>query len=121
MVVEHDALMSHRVELGPHEATEGVLRRADNGLAAHIKAGVDQDGAAGFRLEAAEQRVEARVDFGMDGLDARRIIDVGHGGNVRASHIELFDTEERLLLGRHPALSALHHVGDQQHVWAVAD
>ena len=41
------------LDLGAHEAAEGVLRRADDGLAAHVEAGVDEDRAAGAVLEGA--------------------------------------------------------------------
>ena len=41
-----------RVELGAHEAAEGVLRRMDDGLAPHVEAGVDQHGQPVFALKA---------------------------------------------------------------------
>ena len=41
--------------LGAHEAAEGVLGRAYDRLAAHVEAGVDQYGASGQPVKAAEQ------------------------------------------------------------------
>ena len=41
------------LDLGAHEAAERVLRRADDRLAAHVEAGIDQHRAAGLRLERA--------------------------------------------------------------------
>src|SRR5262245_54927681 len=70
------------IELGPHEAAKGILRGVPDRLAANIEAGVDQHGTAGLGLEAGEQCVEARVGLGMNGLNAGRIVDVSHGGNI---------------------------------------
>src|SRR5262249_8183460 len=39
------------VELGPHEATEGLFWSAHDRLAPHVEAGIDQYGAAGLALE----------------------------------------------------------------------
>ena len=63
--------------------------------------------------------MEARIGLGMDGLDARRIVDVGHGGIFGARHIELFDAEQRLFRGGHRPLAALHDIGHEQHVRTV--
>src|SRR5712691_3044057 len=49
------------VDVGAHEAAEGILRGADNWLAPDVEAGVYQNRAAGPRLESREQRVIARV------------------------------------------------------------
>src|SRR3954454_10948921 len=62
-----------RLDLGAHEAAEGVLRAADDGLAAHVEAGVDDHRAAGLLLELADEVVEARVGFLVHGLHARGI------------------------------------------------
>ena len=64
--------------------------------------------------------MEARVGLGMHGLDARRIIDMRHGGNVGARHLELLDAEEALLLLAHAAPAALDHVGHHHHVGTFA-
>lgn len=42
------------LDLGAHETTEGVLGRANNRLAAHIEARIDENRAAGQRLEAGD-------------------------------------------------------------------
>ena len=68
-----------KIDLRSHEAAEGVFRRADDRLAAHIEAGVDEHRAAGQRLEAADQRVIARIGLRVHGLDAGRIVDMGDG------------------------------------------
>src|SRR5438552_1013813 len=68
-----------RVYLRSHEAAERVLGRADDRLAADVEARVDEDRAAGALLEARNQRVEARIGVGVNGLDARRVVDMGDG------------------------------------------
>ena len=60
------------VDLAPHKAAECVLGRADDRLAAHIEAGIDQNRAAGQFLKAAEQRVVTRIGFAVHGLDRGR-------------------------------------------------
>jgi hypothetical protein len=60
-----------QVNVGAHKATERVLRGTHNRFAADIEAGVDQNRAAGTRLEGGEQGVVARVGFLMNSLDAR--------------------------------------------------
>src|SRR5438034_5734158 len=52
-----------RLDLGAHEAAERVLRAADDRLAAHVEAGVDDHRAAGLLLELGDEVVEARVGF----------------------------------------------------------
>ncbi len=72
-----------------HETAEGILRRADDGFAPHVEAGVDQHRAAGARLERAEQGVIAGVGLPVDGLDARRVIDVGDRRYVQRGNLSL--------------------------------
>ena len=45
---------------------------------------------------------------------------MGYGGNVRARHIQLLDAEKFLLGLAHLASALCHHIGNQQHVGAVA-
>src|SRR6187399_2619850 len=57
-----EAVADHQnLDLAAHEAAEGILRRADDRLAAHVERGVDQHRAAGARLEGLDQLVEGRV------------------------------------------------------------
>src|SRR4051812_14376635 len=109
-----------RLDLGAHEAAERVLRAADDRLAAHVEAGVDDHRTAGLLLELAEQLVETRVGFLVHGLHARRVIDVRHRRNRRARNVELLDAEELLLLFGHGDAVLVADIGDQQHVGALA-
>src|SRR5262249_46379811 len=49
------------VDLRAHEAAEGILGRADDRLAAHVEAGVDQDRTPGQRVKAADEIVIQRI------------------------------------------------------------
>src|SRR5262249_44987937 len=50
------------------------------GLAAHVEAGVDDDGDAGALVELPDHVVVARAGGAVHGLDARRVVEVGDGG-----------------------------------------
>src|SRR5690606_7716430 len=82
------------VDLRPHEAAERVLRGADDRLAAHVEAGVDQDRAARLRLERAEQIPVAWIGVAVDGLDPSRIVDMGDRRDVGPDHVEPVDAEQ---------------------------
>ena len=58
-------------DVGAHKAAKGVLRCADNRLAAHVEARIDQHRAARLLLEAAQQSMEARIGLSMHGLQPR--------------------------------------------------
>ena len=58
------------VDAGAHEAAEGVLGRAHDGLAPDVEGRVDQDGTARLLFERPEDLVEAWVALFVDGLDA---------------------------------------------------
>src|SRR5215510_12979769 len=100
-LAQHAVADDEQLDLVAHEAAEGVLGRADDRLAAHVEARVDQDAAAGLLLEARDQCVEARVGVGVHGLHAGRIVDMRDGGDVGAHDIELVDAEKLLLLVGH--------------------
>jgi hypothetical protein len=53
-----------------HEAPERIFWGANDGLAAHVEAGVHQHGAAGAFLKLSEQRAEIRAGILVHGLDA---------------------------------------------------
>src|SRR6058998_875961 len=72
------------IELASHEAAKRVLRRAYDGFAAHVEAGIHEHRAAGSALERREQRVVARVGVLMHGLHAGRVVDVCDGRNLGA-------------------------------------
>src|SRR5262249_15227043 len=89
-----EAVADHQhLDLAAHEAAEGVLGRAYDRLAAHVERGVDHDRAPGLRLEGRDQVMKRGVGFAMHRLDAARVVDVGHGRNVRAWHVQLVDAE----------------------------
>src|SRR5262245_3547163 len=63
-LAQHAIADDEKLDLVAHETAEGVFRGADDRLAAHIKAGVDQKTAAGLLLEARDERLEARIGVG---------------------------------------------------------
>src|SRR5437879_5552256 len=83
-----------RLDLGAHEAAERVLRAADDRLAAHVEAGVDDHRAAGPVFELGYELVEPRIGFAMHRLHARRVVDVRHRGNGGARHVQIVDAAE---------------------------
>src|SRR5262249_47089948 len=95
------------VDLRAHEAAEGILGRAYDRLAAHVEAGVDQDGASGQRVKATDEVVVKRIGLAMHRLHAGGIIDVRDRRDAGARHVELVDPEQPLLLARHFAAMAL--------------
>src|SRR5712691_2415558 len=99
------------VDVGSHKAAERVFRGADNRLAPDIEARVYQNRTAGTRLERREQRVIARVGLLVNGLDARRHIDMGYRRDFRADGIEPVDPKERLVLIRHLVAPILADIG----------
>src|SRR2546421_1251382 len=78
-----------RLDLGAHEAAERVLRAADDRLAAHVEAGVDDHRAAGLFLVPGDELMEARVGLLVHRLHARRVIDVRDRRDRRARHVQL--------------------------------
>src|SRR5262245_49564315 len=81
-LAQHAIADDEKLDLVAHEAAEGVLGCADDRLAAHVEARVDQDAAAGLFLEARDQRMEARVGVGVHRLYTCRIVDVSDGGDI---------------------------------------
>src|SRR5262249_37931849 len=65
-VFMQNAIADHQhVDLGAHQATEGILRGVRDRLAAHIETGVHQDRAAGLALEGGEEAMEAGIGLAM--------------------------------------------------------
>src|SRR3954451_1593105 len=60
------------VDIRLEKASHGVIRRADDRLAADVERRVEQNRYAGERLEFVQQRPVAAVVRARDGLDARR-------------------------------------------------
>ena len=56
--------------LRSHKASKSVFRGGDDWFTAHIEAGVDDHWASSQLLEAADQRMIARVGIGVHCLDA---------------------------------------------------
>ena len=83
------------VHLRGGEALPGVLRRADDRLAADVEAGVDDQRAAGLGVERFEQLVEAAVPRGIDGLHAGGVVDVRDRRDGRADGFDFRDPGER--------------------------
>ena len=81
------------IDLCPHKAAECILRRADDRLVTDIEAGIDDHWTSGELLEPAYQCVVSRIRIGVHGLNTGGIVDMRHGGDFRARHIQLFDSE----------------------------
>jgi hypothetical protein len=58
-----------------------------------LKPVLTSTGAAGLALEARQQGMEARVGLGVNGLDARGVIDIVTAGISTASPITLYSPE----------------------------
>jgi hypothetical protein len=61
----------------------------------------------------------ARIGVRVHGLNPGRVIDVGHGRNGRSRHVQLLDTEQRMLGRRHLASMLLRYVRHEEHVGAI--
>jgi hypothetical protein len=90
-----------RRDLGAHEAAEGVLGRADDRLAAHVEAGVDQHRQPVSALKREQRRGSAGWSSRVHGLDARRVVDVRHGRDVERGTFSLSMPNSALGLGGH--------------------
>src|SRR5205085_7428777 len=75
----------HRVEARAVEATDGLVRRADDRLAAHVERGVQDDGYAGELAEVLDHGVEPRVRALRHGLRSHGSIDVHDRWNLRSA------------------------------------
>ncbi len=79
---------AQHVESARHERLVGLAGRTHDRFPAEVEAGIDQDRAAGLRMEALHQPAQPPVAFGVHRLDARREIHVGDCGNDRARRSE---------------------------------
>src|SRR5262245_54020483 len=95
------------VEVGLQEERERVLGGLDDRLAGTVEGGVEDDGHAGQRFEAAEQVVEGAAAL-VDGLDARGAVDVGDGR--QALRLDL-GGEEHVGRGQRSALEPVGGAG----------
>src|SRR5262249_35248594 len=93
LLAEEAVAHSQCLDLGSHEAAERVFRGAHDRLAADVEAGVDNYRTTGALLKGRDQRVVPGISLPVNGLDARRVVDVSHRGNVRARNIQLGDSE----------------------------
>ena len=81
LFAQHGTTAREHLDLGAHEASEGVLGRAHDRLTADVERGVDEHGAAGQRVEPLEQLMKERIRRRVHGLDASRIVDMRDGGD----------------------------------------
>jgi hypothetical protein len=110
--VAEDEVIDARV----NEAAVGVVGGADDGFAADVEGGIDEDGAAGGGFEAFEEGVEAGV-LGMgDGLDAGGEVDVGDGGDGGSG---LFEAIEAVEFVRDGEAEGGLDLGDEEHVRGI--
>src|SRR5262249_39693877 len=75
------------VYIGAHKAAKGVLDVADDGLTPDIKTRVDENRASGDLFEASEQRVESRIRFLVNSLNACRVIHVRYRRDIRTLNV----------------------------------
>src|SRR6266478_2918916 len=102
---------NQRFNLRPHETTKSVAGCTNDRFAANVETGIDDHRASGQVAKAADQGVITRVGLPADGLNPRRIIDVGDSGNFRARNVQSVDPEQMLLLVGHRKASILTHAG----------
>ena len=69
------------IHVGGQEAFDRFAGMADGGLAADVKGGIDEHGAAGAVGEGREQAVQRGIHGAIDRLDTGRAIDVRDGRN----------------------------------------
>src|SRR5215469_14980311 len=118
--LQHTIANDQNVQLVAHEAAKGIFRRADDRLAAHVEAGIDQHRATRELFELRQQPMEHRIGAGIDGLYSRGIVDVSNGRDLRTGHVEFFNAKQLLFFHSHRAPSVLSDIGDDQHIGTVA-
>src|SRR5260370_7290526 len=102
MFLAGDAVAGDKeVDVGAHEAAEGVLRGADNRLAPDVEAGVYQHRAAGPRLERREQPLIPRVGVLVHGLHARPHVDMADRRHLGTHGLPPSDPTNLLSSPRH--------------------
>ena len=121
---EHAVLDHQQVHVGGQQAAVGVLRGADNRLAADIEAGVDDHAAAGLFFEFPHQPVETAVPLLVHGLDAGAHVHMGDRRQGGTGHIHSFQQvrtlhELALLISQRQPLVLLHGCHDE-HVGRLA-
>jgi hypothetical protein len=104
---------AQHVEVRSHERLVGFARCADDRIPAQIEARVDEHRTAGAPEEGFEHAAIGGVAHRIDGLDARRLIDVRDRRHDRASHLELVQALRRASLRQ--ALLRVHG-SHEQHV-----
>src|SRR5262249_58835974 len=83
LILFKEAVADHEVfDFRAHKAAERVIRTADDGFSAYVETCIDQDRAAGERLETAEQRMITRVGLLMQSLSSRGAVHVGYVWDV---------------------------------------
>src|SRR5205807_4661610 len=107
------------IHFGSHKAPVAVFGRADNGLASHVEASVHDEWAAGLAMKGVDDLPIDRIEFAANSLDARRIIDMSDGLDIRSLHIQFIYSPKFLFIGGHFAAMALGNIGDQHHVGTV--
>src|SRR5262245_26235540 len=83
ILLDEQVVFKHQtVHVCCHETPDRVLRRTDDRLATNVEARVDQHRTARQLVESSHQPIEPAVSLGIDGLDSRRIVHVGDGGQA---------------------------------------
>src|SRR5207253_2666743 len=116
---QHEVLEHEHVHVGGKEAAISIRRRANDRLAAHVEARVDEHRAAGLLVELLDELAVAAVARRIDRLDSRRIIHVRDCGNDRAGNLELLDALEARRLAVDAETLLLLNRRDEQHVRAL--
>lgn len=114
---QQEAVLEHQnVEVGGGEAAVGVLGGGNDRLAAHVERGDDEHRAALAPVEGGEDPVEGRSLVRVDGLEARRVVELGHRRDLRPDlRDDLRDRRARWhRIHRRPPI--LSDRGDEGHV-----
>ena len=72
--IEHEIFQHESIHFRAHETTVGLFRGTDNGLPANIEGGIDQYRALRGFFKLPDQFIEPGIGFGVNRLDAGRIV-----------------------------------------------
>ena len=106
-------------DIRAHKTVKSIFGRADNWLAAHVKAGIDQYRATGDRFELRQQSVIASIGLRMHGLNTCRVVDMRDGRNFRPCYVQFVDTEQGLIRRIYCPAVFFDDIGDDEHIRAV--
>ena len=96
---QDEALEHEHIHVRRHEAAVRLLWLADDRFTPHVEARVDEHRAPGAALEGAQQRMIAPMPEGIDGLHARRVVNVRDGGHRGPWDLQFRQPREGVVTG----------------------